>query len=81
MGFPDLLDRGLGKLGSMQNKFGGLLQMVQSLADQPTHEEEMSQRVTNLRSASSGVKEIFQDPTKCTFVCVCIPEFLSVYET
>jgi len=81
LGFPDLLDKGLSNMGSMQNKFGGLFQMVQSFADQDCREEEVQQRVSNLRSASSSVKEIFQDPAQCTFVCVCIPEFLSVYET
>merc|ERR1719327_1110070 len=68
-------------MGSMQNKFGGLFQMIHSLADQDCREEEVQQRVSNLRSASSGVKGVFQDPTLCTFVCVCIPEFLSIYET
>eukprot|EP00927_Polykrikos_kofoidii_P074882 TRINITY_DN70939_c0_g1_i1.p1 TRINITY_DN70939_c0_g1~~TRINITY_DN70939_c0_g1_i1.p1 ORF type:complete len:400 (+),score=75.46 TRINITY_DN70939_c0_g1_i1:123-1322(+) len=81
LGFPDLLERGLSKLGSVQNKFGGLLQMIHSLADQESREEDVAEKVTNLRSASSGVREIFQDPARCTFVCVCIPEFLSVYET
>jgi len=81
LGFPDLLDRGLSKMGAMQSKFGGLMQMVHSLADQDLREEEVQQRVSNLRTASTGVKDIFSDPSKCTFVCVCIPEFLSIYET
>merc|ERR1719488_137408 len=55
--------------------------MIHSLADQDCREEEVQQRVSNLRSASSGVKGVFQDPALCTFVCVCIPEFLSIYET
>merc|ERR1719262_788869 len=81
LGFPQLLEKGLGKLGSLKNKFGGALQMLSSLSDQDVKEEEMQQKVDNLRSATSTVKTMFQDPTKCTFVCVCIPEFLSVYET
>merc|ERR1719169_228803 len=55
--------------------------MIHSMADQDCREEEVQQRVSNLRSASSSVKNIFQDPSQCTFVCVCIPEFLSIYET
>lgn len=82
LGFPELLEKGLSKFGSMQSSFGGLMQMVQSMAgDSQVQEEDMHQKVSSLRTASSGVREMFQDPTRCTFVCVCIPEFLSVYET
>eukprot|EP00930_Biecheleria_cincta_P039446 TRINITY_DN27125_c0_g1_i1.p1 TRINITY_DN27125_c0_g1~~TRINITY_DN27125_c0_g1_i1.p1 ORF type:complete len:388 (+),score=72.36 TRINITY_DN27125_c0_g1_i1:45-1208(+) len=82
LGFPELLEKGLSKFGSLQSSFGGLMQMVQSMAgESQVQEEDMHQKVSNLRTASSGVREMFQDPTRCTFVCVCIPEFLSVYET
>jgi len=82
LGFPELLEKGLSKFGNLQSSFGGLMQMVQSMAgDQQVQEEDMHRKVNNLRSASSGVREMFQDPSRCTFVCVCIPEFLSVYET
>jgi len=81
LSFPDLLERGLSKMGTIQTKFGGLMTMIHSLADGDVQEEEVAHRVTGLRTASNSVKSIFQDPTKCTFVCVCIPEFLSIYET
>lgn len=81
LSFPDLLDRGLSKFGSLQSKFGGMLQMLQSFGGQDVQEEDVAQRMSNLRTASTNVKDVFQDPTRCTFVCVCIPEFLSLYET
>ena len=81
LSFPDILDRGLGTLGSLKSSFGGLMQMVNSLSDQDMRERDMQNRVGSLRAASASVRSIFQDPSRCTFVCVCIPEFLSVYET
>merc|ERR1712232_599579 len=81
LGFPDLLERGLGRLGNLQNKFGGMVQMIQAMADQGENEDDISAKLGNLRGARGTVREMFQDPEKCTFVCVCIPEFLSVYET
>lgn len=81
LGFPQLLEKGLSKLGSLKSKFGGALEMLSSMTDQDMNEAEAVSRIDNLRNATATVKEMFQDPTKCTFVCVCIPEFLSVYET
>ncbi|PQP92861.1 ATPase ASNA1 homolog [Prunus yedoensis var. nudiflora] len=69
--FPSTLEKGLAKVMSLKNKFGGL----------------MSQRMQFWES-SRGMKDVieqvnrqFKDPDLTTFVCVCIPEFLSLYET
>lgn len=81
LGFPEMLDKGLLQMGDMQGSMGGLFQMVQSMTEQETSDEDVQQRMSNLRATNGSVQETFQDPTKCTFICVCIPEFLSVYET
>jgi len=81
LGFPDLLERCLSNMGSAHGSFGGMMQMFQSMSSQDAREEDVQHKVGSLQSASSSVRTIFQDPTRCTFICVCIPEFLSIFET
>ncbi|MBA0862947.1 hypothetical protein Goshw_014728 [Gossypium schwendimanii] len=69
--FPATLEKGLVKVMSLKSKFGGLLSQVTRLfgIDDEFGEDALVGRL-------EGLKE---DLT--TFICVCIPEFLSLYET
>ncbi|XVE73951.1 hypothetical protein DITRI_Ditri11bG0159400 [Diplodiscus trichospermus] len=69
--FPATLEKGLAKMMSLKSKFGGLLSQMTRLfgVDDEFGEDAILGRL-------EGMKE---DLT--TFVCVCIPEFLSLYET
>jgi arsenite/tail-anchored protein-transporting ATPase len=43
--------------------------------------EQMITRLETLKGLIDQVHNQIRDPEKTTFVCVCIPEFLSIYET
>lgn len=38
-------------------------------------------KLENLRNVSTAINKQMKDPSLTTFVAVCIPEFLSMYET
>ncbi|GIQ90626.1 arsenical pump ATPase, ArsA/GET3, partial [Kipferlia bialata] len=42
---------------------------------------ELLDKVDPMLETVQEVAKQFKDPSLCTFVCVCIPEYLSVYET
>ncbi|KAF8821052.1 arsenite-activated ATPase family protein [Cardiosporidium cionae] len=81
LAFPDLLEIGVNKINSIQEKFSPALNMFNVLSGQNLKETDITKTLEKLKSLLSSVKETFTDPAKTTFICVCIPEFLSVYET
>merc|ERR1719361_2406160 len=55
--------------------------MLQGQGQQLPSQEELNEKFEKLQENVREVKDQFQDPERTTFVCVCIPEFLSLYET
>lgn len=83
--FPEMLDKGLSKVLGMKDKFGGLLSTVTGMmnpgGDAGGAADGLFGKLEQTKGIIDVVQKQFQDPDITTFVCVCIPEFLSVYET
>lgn len=78
LSFPKLMDGALGKILELKDKFSGLLGGILGGEGQ---QEAMLGKLDELRAVVDRVSAMFKDPDLTTFVCVCIPEFLSLYET
>ncbi|KAL3163190.1 ATPase get3a [Trebouxia sp. C0010 RCD-2024] len=82
--FPTTLQKGLSKLMSLKGMFGGMLTQLGSLFGAGGGENMQDQLLGKLEQLKEVIEEVntqFKDPELTTFVCVCIPEFLSLYET
>lgn len=83
LSFPKTMESAIGKLLDLKNRFQGLLMNVTQMMGQGGAEgvEQMIQKLEQLKGLIDQVHNQIKDPEKTTFVCVCIPEFLSIYET
>merc|ERR1719491_324185 len=86
LSFPTVLEKALDKLDGLKNKFGGLFSTVASALNpsqgrNKTDFAGMSAKLEDTKKSIKEIKKTFEDDDLTTFICVCIPEFLSLYET
>ncbi|CAN1188938.1 ATPase GET3A [Linum perenne] len=78
--FPSTLEKGLEKMMSLKHRFGGLVTRMFGI-DGDFGEDAILGKLEGMKDVIEQVNKQFKDPDMTTFVCVCIPEFLSLYET
>ncbi|RSH79072.1 Golgi to ER traffic- protein [Apiotrichum porosum] len=82
LSFPSVLEKALGKLSQLSGRFGPMLQQMSSMfGGGAAPQEDMFAKLDQMREIITEVNTQFKDPELTTFVCVCISEFLSLYET
>ncbi|KAI6172096.1 ATPase ASNA1-like protein [Aphelenchoides besseyi] len=80
--FPTLIEKSLGRFMGMTSQFMPIVQQLGPMLG--FNEVDPGQATTKMQETLEVVRRInvqFKDPELTTFVCVCIAEFLSMYET
>jgi len=82
LSFPSVLEKGIGKLVGLKSKFASIMSKLSGLlVPGGESEEQLTNKLEITKKIIEEVNEQFKDPKMTTFICVCIPEFLSLYET
>jgi len=83
LSFPSVLEKAFNKLMAVKNKFSGILKQVSGMisTSSPGAEEKVLMKLESTKATIETINRQFKNPDATTFVCVCIPEFLSLFET
>jgi arsenite-transporting ATPase len=82
--FPTVMEKALAKVSQLSRQFGPMLNTFLGASGRlpnGANMDELIEKMESLRSTIAEVNTQFKDADLTTFVCVCIPEFLSLYET
>ncbi|PWI75834.1 hypothetical protein PCL_06492 [Purpureocillium lilacinum] len=82
--FPSVLEKALAKVSQLSSQYGPLLNgFLGNNGTLPNGQNlnDMMEKLESLRETIAEVNTQFKDADLTTFVCVCIAEFLSLYET
>ncbi|KAF4994563.1 hypothetical protein FDECE_13069 [Fusarium decemcellulare] len=82
--FPSVLEKALAKVSQLSSQYGPLVNSFLGSGGQLPNGQNLNDMVEKLESLRETISEVntqFKDAELTTFVCVCIAEFLSLYET
>ncbi|THY61813.1 ATPase get3 [Aureobasidium pullulans] len=82
--FPTVMEKALGKISQLSGQFGPMLNGILGARGglpQGQSLDDIIKKMEDLRATIGEVNTQFKNADLTTFVCVCIPEFLSLYET
>lgn len=80
--FPSVIEKSLEKLINLKSRIQPMFQQFSSLLGmQDMNMDQLTARLDDTLPIIKEVSAQFQNPDHTTFVCVCISEFLSLYET
>ncbi|KDN51981.1 putative arsenite translocating ATPase [Tilletiaria anomala UBC 951] len=82
LSFPSVLEKALAKFSTLGRSLGPMInQMSGMFGGGAPNQEDLFAKLESMRAVITEVNTQFKDADKTTFVCVCIAEFLSLYET
>ncbi|KAI4187244.1 MAG: hypothetical protein LQ346_005528 [Caloplaca aetnensis] len=82
--FPTVMEKALAKLSQLSTQFGPMLNSVIGARGGLPGGQQLDDVLAKMESLRETIGEVntqFKNADMTTFVCVCIPEFLSLYET
>jgi len=82
LSFPRAIETAFNKFSAIKDKVTGMMGRLGPMMGMPEGgADQMLAKLEDTRKIVERVNVQFQNPEMTTFVCVCIPEFLSLYET